>query len=123
MELKGKVFEVSEVMEISSSFKKRELILEYAENPSYPEYLKFEAVQDKCALLDGLKVGTSVEVSFNFRGRPWTDKSGKTAYFNSLQVWKIKALEEAKAESASPSPSPSSFEIQGGADMENDLPF
>jgi len=122
MELKGKVHEVSEIMEISSSFKKRELILEYAENPQYPEYLKFEAVQDKCALLDGVSVGTQVEVSFNFRGRPWTDKSGKTAYFNSLQLWKIKALDEAKGTIPS-STAPSHFEIPSGGDMENDLPF
>jgi len=122
MELKGKVHEISEIMEISSSFKKRELILEYIENPQYPEYLKFEAVQDKCALLDGISIGSQVEVSFNFRGRPWTDKSGKTAYFNSLQLWKIKALEEGKASAESIAPV-SSFEIPGGADMENDLPF
>lgn len=122
MELKGKIFEISDVMEISSSFKKRELILEYAENPSYPEYLKFEAVQDKCALLDGLTVGSQVEVSFNFRGRPWTDKSGKTAYFNSLQLWKIKTLEDSKMES-SILPGQTPFEIPSGEEIENDLPF
>jgi hypothetical protein len=121
MDLKGKVHEVTEIMEISSSFKKRELILEYAENPQYPEYLKFEAVQDKCALLDGVAVGSQVEVSFNFRGRPWTDKSGKTAYFNSLQLWKIKSLEEAKG--APVVNTVSHFDIPSGAEAENDLPF
>lgn len=122
MELKGKVHEVSEIMEISSSFKKRELILEYVENPQYPEYLKFEAVQDKCNLLDGISVGSQVEVSFNFRGRPWTDKSGKTAYFNSLQLWKIKSLEGEKPNPGTSTPV-SHFEIPGEGEMENDLPF
>ena len=45
MEVKGKVHEISQVITVSEKFKKRELILEYAENPTYPEYVKFEAVQ------------------------------------------------------------------------------
>ena len=65
MEIKGKVHEVSEIINVTESFKKRELVVEYAENPQYPEFVKFEAIQDKCALLDNLQVGAEVEVSFN----------------------------------------------------------
>lgn len=90
MEIKGKVVEVSDVMQVTDTFKKRELIVEYIENnPSYPEYLKFETLQDKCSLLDNVKPGDEVEVSFNLRGRPWTGKDGKKQYFNSLVLWKI----------------------------------
>lgn len=95
MEIKGKVYEVSATQQVTESLKKRELILEYIENPQYPEYLKFEAIQDRCALLDNVKVGDDVEVFFNLRGRPWTDKTGKKTYFNSLQLWKINALSSA----------------------------
>ena len=34
MEVKGKVHEISQVITVSEKFKKRELILEYAENPT-----------------------------------------------------------------------------------------
>lgn len=89
MELKGKVHEVGTTQQVSDKFTKRNLIIEYAENPTYPEYIQFEAQQDKTALLDGLKEGDEVEVSFNLRGRPWTNKEGVTSYFNSLIIWKL----------------------------------
>ncbi len=95
MELKGKVHEIGALQQVSETFKKRDLIIEYAENPTYPEYIRFEALQDKTGLFDSLKVGDNVEVSFNLRGRPWTDKTGKTSYFNSLVVWRINTLNNA----------------------------
>lgn len=89
MEIKGKVHEVGTTWQVSETFKKRDLIVEYAENPTYPEYLRFEALQDKCDSLDELKAGDEVTVYFNLRGRPYTDKAGKTSYFNSLVIWKF----------------------------------
>src|SRR6202012_5974779 len=97
MEIKGKVHEVSPTTQVTESLKKRELIVEYVENPQYPEYLKFEAIQDRCSLLDNVKVGDDVEVFFNLKGRQWTDKTGKNSYFNSLQLWKINSLAGANA--------------------------
>ena len=92
MEIKGKVFEIGSTMNVTDTFKKRDLVIENAENPQYPEYIKFESMQDKVSLFDGLKVGDEVEVFFNLRGRPWTDRNGKTAYFNTLVVWRINTL-------------------------------
>lgn len=97
MNIKGKVHELSGVITVSDKFKKRELILEYAENPTYPEYVKFEAVQDKVNLFDSFKIGDQVELFFNMRGRPWTDKTGKTSYFNTLSVWRASKIEGGSA--------------------------
>ncbi len=122
MDIKGKVHEVSEVITVSEKFKKREVVIEYAENPSYPEYVKLEAVQDKVNLLDAVKVGDQVEVFFNLRGRPWTDKNGKTQYFNTLSVWRLNVL--GGAASATPTPefaAPADLSAESGA--EDDLPF
>ena len=96
MEVTGKVHEISNEIVVSDKFKKKELILEYAENPAYPEYIKLEAPNDKISKLDGLVVGDVVNISFNLRGRPWTDKAGKTTYFNTLSIW------NAKKESSAP---------------------
>src|SRR4028119_1732960 len=104
MDIKGKVHEVLPVTNVTETFKKRELIIEFAENPQYPEYIKFEALQDKVNLFDSLKVGDQVEVFFNLRGRPWTDKSGKTAYFNTLVVWRVNVITGTAAAEASSSP-------------------
>ncbi len=122
MEIKGKVHEVGAVQQVSDSFKKRELIVEYAENPSYPEYIKFEALQDKTGLLDAIKPGDEVEVSFNLRGRPWTNKDGITSYFNSLVIWRITSLNQTAAAPSAPSfAAPSDLNSAAGED--DDLPF
>src|SRR5476651_275443 len=120
MEIKGKVHEVGATVQVTESLKKRELILEYIENPQYPEYLKFEAIQDRCNLLDNVKTGDDVEVFFNLRGRPWTDKTGKKTYFNSLQLWKITTVAGAGAKATPEYAAPA--DLSASAD-EDDLPF
>ena len=89
MNIQGKLVEIFATQEVSDKFKKREFVVEYAENPTYPEYIKLEVVNDKVSILDNYKAGDSVDVSFNLRGRSWTDKSGKVSYFNTLVCWKI----------------------------------
>jgi hypothetical protein len=121
MDIKGKVHEVLPVTNVTETFKKRELIIEFAENPQYPEYIKFEALQDKVNLFDPLKVGDQVEIFFNLRGRPWTDKTGKTAYFNTLVVWRVNVLSGTAAESATPEYA-APVDISSAPD-DDDLPF
>lgn len=121
MDIKGKVHEISPVMNVTETFKKRELVIEYAENPSYPEYIKFEALQDKVNLFDSLKPGDQVEVFFNLRGRPWTDRNGKTAYFNTLVVWRVNALTATNTPAPAPEYAPpADF---NSAPQDDDLPF
>ena len=122
MEIKGKVHEIGALQQVSETFKKRDLIIEYAENPTYPEYIRFEALQDKTSLFDSLKQGDDVEVSFNLRGRPWTDKTGKTSYFNSLVVWRINALTNSAAAAATPQYAPPA-DLSSAPGEEDDLPF
>lgn len=119
MEIKGKVHEIGALQEVSETFKKRDLIIEYAENPTYPEYVRFEALQDKCSLFDQLKVGDDVEVSFNLRGRPWTDKAGKTSYFNSLVVWRLNKLTSGSTPVSYSPPA----DLNNSPGEEDDLPF
>jgi hypothetical protein len=91
-EIKGKVVHIGTAQQVTEKLKKRELVVEYAENPQYPEEIKFEAVNDKCAAMDELRVGDEVNVHFNLRGRSYTDKQGKKAWFNSLGLWKFDVL-------------------------------
>mgnify|MGYP003574912461 FL=1 len=123
MEIKGKVHEIGAVQQVSETFKKRDLIIEYAENPTYPEYIRFESLQDKTALLDNLKAGDEVEVSFNLRGRPWTNKDGVTSYFNSLVVWRITALANTAGASAAAPQYAAPADVSTTAGEDDDLPF
>ena len=91
MEIKGIIKKISETVQISDRFRKREFILEYASNPDYPQPIQFEFVQDRCELLDEFQEGQEVEVHFDLRGREWTSPQGQVRYFNSLQAWKLVA--------------------------------
>ncbi|UII29429.1 DUF3127 domain-containing protein [Fulvivirga maritima] len=128
MNVKGKILEISSTQQVTSSFQKREFVLEYAENPQYPEFLKFEMIQDKCNLLDSYKVGDDIDVYFNLKGRKWTDPKGEVKYFNSLQAWKLEGVSNnAPAGDMPPPPQqdPGHMEEPGWVTNgdEDDLPF
>ena len=76
MEITGKLLECMDTVQVSERFRKREFVLEYADNPEYPEYIKFELAQDRCELLDSFQPGQKVRVDFDLKGRRWTDPQG-----------------------------------------------
>ena len=93
LEIKGKLFEVSNEEQISDSFKKREFILHDDSNPTYPEFLKFELMQDKVSLIDSFKVGDEINVFFNLKGRKYVyEDTNKTVYFGNINAWKIELV-------------------------------
>lgn len=114
MEIQGKIFEIGAVQQVSEKFSKRDVVIEYAENPEYKEYVKFELTGDKVDIIDPYKVGDTVGVHFNLRGRPYTDKVGKTSYFNSLVIWRLTAGEG--------QPEMAGAGVAAGGE-EDDLPF
>lgn len=126
-ELKGIITEIAPAQQVSAKFRKRDLVLEYADNPQYPEFIKFEFVQDKCELLDEYAVGQEVEVFFNVKGRRWTDPKGEVKYFTSLQGWRINASGSADTQPvASREPEvirPGTDWAPNGDGSDNDLPF
>jgi translation initiation factor IF-3 len=91
-----KVLNVEQV--ISASFKKRELVVTTDEQ--YPQHIMVEFNQDKCDLLNSYKVGDSVKVSINLRGREWVSPQGETKYFNGIQGWRIEKLAAEEAPEA-----------------------
>ncbi len=123
MEIKGKVHFVSDVINVTETFRKRELVIEFAENPQYPEFVKFEAIQDRVSLMDDVKLGQDVEVFFNLKGREWTNKQGEKQYFNTLQVWKVNALGAAEAGSPSTPAYAPPVDISSTPGEDDDLPF
>lgn len=102
MVIEGKVIEKFDTQSIKETFKKREFVLEYAENPQYPELLKMELIQSNCEQLDAIEVGDDVVVNFNLKGRKWTDPNGEAKYFNSLQAWRVDKKSTTTSESSTP---------------------
>lgn len=126
MNITAKILEIYDTQQISDSFKKREFVVEYAENPQYPEYIKFESIQEKCDQLDQVKVGDTVSVQFNLKGRRWTDPQGNVKYFNSLQAWRIESQGGMTSAPAQPDTASNAAEpdVLGQSFSEDDdLPF
>lgn len=129
MEIRGKVHEIGATQQVTDTFKKRDLIVLYAENPQFPEYIRFEATQDRTSIFDNLEVGDEVEVSFNLRGRPWTNREGVTTYFNSLVAWRVSKVVTTPVTPGQSASTPASADIPPPVDIsadegkDDDLPF
>lgn len=121
MNITGKLIEKYETQVVSDKFKKREFVIEFTENPQYPEFIKFELIQDKTSLLDSFNIGDHIDVSFNLKGRTWVNQQGVKQYFNSLQAWKLKSENTTQNQqfSESAQQSTESSPVAGG----DDLPF
>ena len=119
--LTGKIKVIKPTEVSGKSFSKRDFVIETSDQ--YPQLVTFQITQDKCALLDNMKVGSQVEVSFNLKGREWTSPAGEVKYFNTVEAWRIDKAGDSKpaiAEGSTPPPPPSNKPINEEAD---DLPF
>ncbi len=109
----GRLKRISEIQQVTDTFKKREFVIETDEQ--YPQSIGFEIIQDKVNLIDGYNVGDTIEVFFNLRGREWQkDASSPIRVFNSLHAWRIQKVQgEATAEAPA----------SGGSYFDDSLPF
>ena len=121
MEVIGKIKLINETQTFGASgFRKREMVVTTDEQ--YPQMIMIEFVQDKCDILNNYAVGQDVKVSINLRGREWINPEGVAKYFNSVQGWRIEALQV-----AAPQDLPPVDQFQPAAGSTNaepdDLPF
>jgi len=86
--IKGKVKAVGQTTQVSEKFAKREFVVT-DDSEKYPQDIMLQLTQDKCDLLNAVTVNQEVEVSFNLRGRGWTNPQGEVKYFNTLEAWRI----------------------------------
>lgn len=87
-EVEGKLHRIFPTEQKSQSFQAREFVLEVPDG-NYPQLVKFQAVQDRCALLDNFSEGDRIKVSFDLRGREWNGK-----FLTNLNAWRIERAGE-----------------------------
>lgn len=125
MELQGRIKLIGETQTFGTNgFRKREVVLTTEEQ--YPQHIMIEFVQDKTDLLNNYQVGQQVKININLRGREWTNPQGEVKYFNSIQGWRIEALQQdASNGDIPPVPPMDAFEPAGdlNEDDHDDLPF
>lgn len=93
MEVTGTIQKIKETQAFGTGdFIKRDMILLTAE--MYPQPICIEFVKDKCDLLNKVSEGDKVSVSINLRGKEWINPKGEAVYFNTIQGWRIEAMQE-----------------------------
>lgn len=124
--LTGTLKVLNDTVQVTDKFSKREFVITDTSS-MYPQDILFQAVQDKCAMLDGFKVQDQVEVSFNLRGREWTSPQGEVKYFNTLDAWRVEKVGQGMPQSG-PSemnldPIPVAPTANTDSEEDDDLPF
>lgn len=129
MQLEGKIKHIGPELQVSATFKKRELVVTTDEQ--YPQHIQVDFLQDKCDLLNDYNVGENVKVSINLAGKEWVNPQGETKYFNSIKGWRIEKIDASAAPPLHHSNHPTNMPPQNQAqpqdfnqdDEESDLPF
>lgn len=119
MEIEAKLLIKYEEQTVGAKgFRKREFVVEYAENPQYPQKIKFELVQEKCAELDKFNEGDMLKVYFNIRGSEWQGK-----YYVNLNAWKLEKTNESTNTTQQTAEKEIVSDSLPASSEEDDLPF
>lgn len=93
-ELTGKLVAKYDTIQRTETFKIREFAVEKTEDiggRTITNYVKFQAIQDKTAIIDKVNIGDEIKVSFNIKGSKW-EKEGKVNYITNLDAWRIEQI-------------------------------
>jgi single-strand DNA-binding protein len=101
-EIEGRLHKIFPTEQKTGTFQTREFVIEIASG-NYPQVIKFQTTQEKCAVLDNYVEGAAVKVYFDLRGREWQGK-----YLTNLNAWRIDAGSDSGSAPSS-NPNSSSF--------------
>ena len=93
-ELTGKLIAKYDIVQRTETFKTREFVVEKSEDingRTITNYVKFQCVQDKTAIVDRVNNGDEIKVYFNIKGSRW-EKDGKVNYITNLDAWRIEHI-------------------------------
>lgn len=93
-EITGKLLRKYDTENKTANFQAREFVIEIQDG-NYPQYIKFQLTQDRCALLDSHDEGNEIKVHFDLRGREWQGK-----YFTNLNAWRLENVAAAQPAAA-----------------------
>ncbi len=93
-ELTGKLIAKFDTVQRTETFKVREFAVEKTDEiggRTVSNFVKFQSVQDKTAIIDKVNIGDEIKVHFNIKGTKW-EKDGKTSYFTNLDAWRVEQI-------------------------------
>jgi hypothetical protein len=93
-ELTGKLVAKYDIVQRTETFKTREFAVEKTDEingRTITNYVKFQCVQDKTAIVDRVNIGDEIKVYFNIKGSKW-EKDGKVNYITNLDAWRVEQI-------------------------------
>lgn len=91
MNFTGRVTKINHTTQVSEKYSKRTFVVTDGA-ASYPQFVEFTLSQKNCDLLDSINVGDEIEITFNLKGRNWTNTQGEEKTFNTLDAFRIKKV-------------------------------
>ncbi len=122
-EIIGKLVKLYETESKTDSFRAREFVIEI-DGGTYPQFVKFQCVQDRTTMIDPYKEGDQIKVHFDLRGREWQGK-----YFTNLNAWRVEGISATPSNTAPASTAssledfPTASDAPGDLSASDDLPF
>lgn len=98
-DIKGTLHHIGDVQQVTEKFKKREIVL-LVPDGRYPQHVPLELTGDSVSLVDGMRCGEELRVTFNVRGRESRKPDGSVRYWLSLNVWKLERTSEPQSRGA-----------------------
>jgi hypothetical protein len=90
IEVEGILVEIYETQQVTDTFRKREFAIEIPDG-QYTNFATFQLTQNNVGLVDSVKKGDRVKVSFNIRGNRY-EKNGVVRYITNLAAWRISGI-------------------------------
>lgn len=122
-EITGKLVARFDIVQRTETFKTREFVIEKSDDingRTITNYVKFQCVQDKTAMVDRFNIGDDVKVQFNIKGTKWV-KEGKENYITNLDAWRMETVKIGQDVS---SPDTTNYnDMPPTLDAVDDLPF
>lgn len=116
----GELIQVFNTKQITEKFRKREFVIKT--NELYPQELILQLTQDKTDLIEGVKLGETVEVSVNVNGASYVNKEGEKRWFINLTAWNISVQYKAQENVPVAKQQPQQTAVNNNPD-DDDLPF
>jgi hypothetical protein len=126
--ISGRLYKIGEVQKVTDSFSVQKFRIET--DDQYPQKIEFQAVNDRCVIIEPYRIGDLITVHFDVRGRDWS-KGDREGNATNLNAWKIErvggeqpAQQAQSAPQAAPAPIDDSAQALFSDDDPNlDLPF
>lgn len=116
MNITGVVYKLGQTQTFDSGFKKRVIVIKTMGD--YPQTIPFEFLKDRADLLNGVKDGDMVTVSFDIRGNEYNGK-----FYVNLVGFKIDATEDGNKVIAQVAKEKVKSPMDDIPNTDDDLPF